>query len=373
MDRFLLIDDDANKGWAKVLNAVLLKEIDKEIEFEAALNKVEAEKFLKSEWNIIFLDLRFGESDYTNISPDKLSGANILKDLIRNKDSVNFATPVIVFTASRKIWNIDKMIDLGADSYFIKESPYDRPDDSFSKTNYTRLVKVIIEFLEVGKTRQHFWDRTKQIIQASQTSITNPNIRQRIEEKLFIGYAFLSGTNRAFELKNFMFAKEAFAFIVYFSLFEEISKECYEKNWGDINDIEWKIKGTNTYLVKKVNEFDDIIEVGIKWTGETYEKAVPLRRYDFINEEFEYKKWSDNRLSIREQIIGLLILKYKHPKGKILQFEELNKKRNMLDFIHSSPEAIMNETFKKNYDPSTAFEDCKNMFHFIYDILVIKA
>lgn len=274
-------------------------------------------------------------------------------------------------TASRKIWNIDKMIDLGADSYFIKESPFDRADNSFSMTNYNRLVKIVKEFLETGETRQYFWSRTKQIINKIKTSIPNTTIRQRIQEKLLIGYAFLSGTSREFELKNFLFAKEAFAFLVYFSILEEISKENYEKDWGDKNDFEWKIKGTTTYLVKKANKFDDIIEVGLKWTGETYDKADPLRVYDLSSNEFEYKKWSDNRLSIREQIIGLLILKYDYPKGKILQFEELNNYRNKLDFIHSSPEIIMNETFTKNYKKEVSLKLCSDMFEFIYKLLII--
>lgn len=373
MSKYLLIDDDAYKGWAQVLKAIIIKEIGPDVVIEAAIDKKEADIQLKKEWDVIFLDLRFGEGDYGRTRPEDLSGAKILRENIRNRNAVNFATPVIIFTASRKIWNIDRMIDLGADSYFIKESPYDQPDESFSQLNYLRFVKVIREYLDVGRKRKYFWNSTLQMIKSLNSTISNNNIRKRIEEKLLIAYGFLSGTSREFENTNFLFAKEAFAFLVYFSLFEEISKANYARNWKDKTDINWRILNTDEYLVKKVEDEDETIEVAIEKSGTSYKKANPIKKYHKDSDLVEYRKWTDNRLSIREQIIGLLILKYNYSADKIANFEKLNNKRNLLDFIHSSPTAILYETFRKNYNPILVSADCQNMFNFLFEILTFES
>lgn len=372
MTRFLLIDDDAQKGWEKVLIAVLKKEIDKEIVFVSAISIEEAKNSLLQEWDLIFLDLRFGELDHSIINPEALTGAQILKDLIRNKKSINFATPVITFTASRKIWNIDKMIDLGADSYFIKESPLQPLDESFSKANYKRLIKEIRKLLHSGFSRKIFWKKTADLINNIESKRIYPNIKKRIIEKLLIGFGLLSGTVREYERTNFLFAREVLAFIVYWSILEEISKSLYEKVWTDPRDYDWKIKDMDLYLVKKFSERR--VEIGIKksWIkskladGENttyFIEANPPIKID--DDDSQFRMWTDPRLSIRYQIIGLLVLKYKAPKEKILEFEHLDEIRNKVDFIHSDAVVIMNETFEKNYDPDTSLEDCQKMFDFI--------
>lgn len=372
MTRFLLIDDEAQKGWEKVLIAVLKKEIDKEIVFESAINIEEAKNCLLHDWDLIFLDLRFGELDHSIINPEEFSGAQILKDLIRNKKFINFATPVITFTASRKIWNIDKMIDLGADSYFIKESPLQPLDESFSKANYERLIKEIRKLLHSGFTRKIFWKKTVDLISTFESTEIYPNIKKRIIEKLLIGYGLLSGTVREYERNNFLFAREVLAFVVYWSILEEISKGLYEKVWTDPRDYDWKIKDMDVYLVKKISERK--VEIGIKKSrskgnfadGENttyFVEANPTIKID--DDDSQFRMWTDPRLSIRYQIIGLLVLKYKVPKEKVLEFEHLDEIRNKVDFIHSDAVVIMNETFEKNYNPDTSLEDCQKMFDFI--------
>lgn len=366
--RLLLIDDDANKGWHTVLDAILLKEISEDIVLEAALNKIEANEKLKSEWDIIFLDLRFGENDFNQMDPEKLSGALVLKE-IRQKGHINFATPVIVFTASRKIWNIDKMMDLGADGYFIKESPYDRLDSSFSKANYSRFIKLVKGLIRFGKSRKSIWHKTVCTIKSCNACIEIKNIRERIEEKLLIGYALLTGVTSEFESKNFYFARESLAYIVYWSILEEISKAFYERNWNDDRDYDWKIKNSTKYLVKKLDEFT--VEIGIikDKVDKFYKTAKNPLKVKQGDQDFE--RWTDPRLSIRYQIIGLLVLKYEN-KDFQKRFIGLNDLRNKQDFIHSSAEAIMNETFRKNYNEKRSFQDCYDIFLFIHDLLLIN-
>ena len=67
--KILLIDDEANLGWKEVLEKVLLKStpIDTAISYEEAEDKLDNEIF-----DLIFLDLRFGETDHSKISIKEL-------------------------------------------------------------------------------------------------------------------------------------------------------------------------------------------------------------------------------------------------------------------------------------------------------------
>ncbi|MFZ1799989.1 MAG: hypothetical protein WAU24_09010, partial [Chitinophagaceae bacterium] len=75
-----------------------------------AIDTIKNKKF-----DLIFLDIRFGEADHKAIDIHKMSGYKILTDEMRSSfKSLNFSTPVIVFTASNKVWNIIEMIEAGA-------------------------------------------------------------------------------------------------------------------------------------------------------------------------------------------------------------------------------------------------------------------
>jgi CheY-like chemotaxis protein len=369
--KFLLIDDEAEKGWARVLKALLVKEFGPETLLDYALDEKSAVDKLSNKWNLIFLDIRFGEGDHIErLNPGDFTGTRILVKHIRQESNPNFPIPVILFTASRKIWNIDYLKDLGADDYYIKESPIDLHDANFSQANYIRFVENIKEYLKLGYQRSNIWEKTIVLFNSIKKSVEHPNIRLRIQEKLKIAYGILTQHSNSFERKNLLYANEIMAFIVYYSILEEISKDAYEKDWQDRNEVEWKILGQEKYLVKIKDPLNDIIEVGIKQKDNIYVKADPPREISLDDNDKDYIFWSRNFLFIREQIYGLLILKYQFPLEVLTEFMELNKIRNDLDFIHSEPEVIFNQSFCKNYKPEVAYKDCLRMFEFIYRLLI---
>lgn len=142
----LLIDDNANKGWFKTIEFILRKRVvDASLgitlnvieSYEEAIAITDYQKF-----DVIFLDLRLydWEDNSFLITPiEKFSGTKLLKKI---KDE-NKGTQVIIFTASNKIWNIDSLKSLGADNYYIKESPEFIPNNNFSQENYNKLIHSI--------------------------------------------------------------------------------------------------------------------------------------------------------------------------------------------------------------------------------------
>ena len=130
--RILLIDDEAANGWKEVLEKILFNNEEINVALDISSAKIKLEE---SKYNLIILDLRFGESDHNTIDITTYGGYRVLKEFIRNDFyNLNYSTPVLLFTASNKVWNIFDMMEVGADDYYIKEHP-DFADTDFSKKN----------------------------------------------------------------------------------------------------------------------------------------------------------------------------------------------------------------------------------------------
>ena len=94
-----------------------------------------------SDYACILLDLRL-RSDEQGGFPENLwdlSGARVL-EFIRSKHPT---LPVIVTTASNKIWNYEGIMELGADAYWIKEGLDERRTDDESAQNYVQLLELV--------------------------------------------------------------------------------------------------------------------------------------------------------------------------------------------------------------------------------------
>ncbi len=144
----LLIDDEANKGWSDVLSKIFVgadfQFIEDHNDFKQFINEAET-KILNEEWDLILLDLRLNrmkeeKSDF--VATGKIqdySGAELLKKI----KAKNRGTQVIIFTASNKAWNMKVLLDLGADGYFIKESPELGFSNDFSEKNLENFMSDV--------------------------------------------------------------------------------------------------------------------------------------------------------------------------------------------------------------------------------------
>jgi CheY-like chemotaxis protein len=349
----LLIDDEANKGWKEILEKIFFKE---QI-IDVALNHQEAKELLeKKSYDLIFLDLRFGEIDHINLDLKNYGGYKVLNELIRkNFSCLNFSTPIMLFTASNKPWNIFEMFNYGVDEFYIKEHPERAGDIQFSQNNTKRLKENIVTLFELGKKRKEIWCKIDKVLKLIDQTINNKNIKNRINEKLRIGYALLFRKVNTLEKNVLLFNNEVNSFITFWSILEEVSHDFFGKK--NETEKEWIIKSNN---------------FKIQW----FEKDVLKSKFSTIKKEhnttidvFDIER--GNQVNLSNQIAALLRyrLDWNHQKVRSDFLIKLNGYRNEIDFIHSSTDNILNKEISKTYDSEAAFIKCSYMLDFILKLI----
>jgi CheY-like chemotaxis protein len=163
--RILYIDDMWNEGWLETLSNIFYgtagktvidninnlffhkNNIGEEIIFgindyknknDNSIIKAINKLIEDNKPEIILLDLRLKDEE-ENIRFESLSGQKILEE-IRNTD---IAIPVIIITASNKEWILQKMLENGANYFWIKEGFDDRRSFFDSIQNYKKLLDFI--------------------------------------------------------------------------------------------------------------------------------------------------------------------------------------------------------------------------------------
>ena len=135
--KILIIDDKANYGWKQLITKMFPFQgisIDTALDYDSALNQIE------NKYDIIFLDVRLSAEDHDNKNVVEFSGFKILKVIRKEFTAINFSTPIILLTATNKIWNIDAFRNYGVDAYYIKEHPNYIFDKETSKQNYLEKI-----------------------------------------------------------------------------------------------------------------------------------------------------------------------------------------------------------------------------------------
>jgi CheY-like chemotaxis protein len=238
--KILLIDDNADKGWTELLKEIVQKRIlsiGKKCDFETiqtfevADNKSDYEKY-----DIVFLDLRLKpEEDKPNavLPIEEYSGYKLLKKI----KAINQGIQVIILTASNKAWNMKRLLDEGADGYYIKESPDFNFPDSFSEQNYDEFKKCIEDCFE----RNHLKDifiKTR-ILKNTKLQIKNTNndrfadFKQVIKQNLNLAYILLKDKHSIdFAIFNYIQILETYC--NFFTLYNsENKKAIVYKNYLD--------------------------------------------------------------------------------------------------------------------------------------------
>ena len=367
----LLVDDLANKGWSEITKKVL-ELSDSDLQSISTVDG--AKKVLNEEkFDLILLDLRFGEKDHINHEIEQFGGYEILKSIKKDFNSINYSTPVILFTATNKIWNIHFMIEEGVDDFYIKEHPDYSYDTSFSKNNYLRFKNAFLNLLETGKQKYQIWKKIRSIITSG--TFYNDNIKGRVEEKLKIGYGILFRKVTNNEQEVLLFNKEVISFIVFFSILEEIAKDSFKDHWdkgknetGMKNNRDWKLQNDEIFIEN--NEIDKNkgnYKLGIKWIYDKKKYIKKIEKYE--PKKFKKKPRFSGIVNLREQIFAVLLLLKGWDSDKAKKFDSLNNYRNKNDFIHSSNRAIFKERLVKNQDDE-AYKKVVELINFIHDVLV---
>lgn len=230
--RILLIDDEADKGWAYVLKQLI---VTNEGDFNVISHKAKSyDDFTKEEhaqiengdYDLIFLDLRMNGAEEENVyRPDDFSGMNILKKIKEKQRGVQ----IIMFTASNKAWNLKALLDAGADGYYIKESPEYKFSLNFSIANYDALRENIEYCLQ--RTYLKKVDAQIKAIRKdfNKTHGDNTNFKNSIINQMELSYNLLNEQ------------RFAYAFISLYQVIELINDYYLDR---DANNV-WYIKETD--------------------------------------------------------------------------------------------------------------------------------
>ncbi|MCL5028477.1 MAG: response regulator, partial [Bacteroidetes bacterium] len=103
--------------------------------------------------DVILLDLRLfpAYDELHRHDVEKMSGALLLK-MLREE---YLGIPIIVTTASNKVWTYAKLIELGADAYWIKEGLDEKYDVNDSKSNpiFSFILSLLLKEFSNGKVK----------------------------------------------------------------------------------------------------------------------------------------------------------------------------------------------------------------------------
>ena len=218
----LLIDDEADKGWATVLSDICkganLELSQKRVNDFNELDEDIRNKIKSDYYDLIFLDLRLNGLNEEDIKrPEDFSGVKILQKI---KDKINRGIQVIILTASNKAWNMKILLESGADGYYIKESPEYAFPQSYSEKNAETLLDEIDICLERGYLKVLFRniERLKHILS---NTIFSESTNNRITKQLDVSYLLLNNAKTDEEF--------AYSYITLEAIFEIISAELLEK------------------------------------------------------------------------------------------------------------------------------------------------
>ncbi len=232
--KILYIDDEAEKGWVDILNKLIYNNGSNQIDV-LSISKGQSQKDIvkqiinkvqNEDWDLILLDLRLNDEDhyYQNQYPNyNYTGLKALKEI----KNINKGFQIIIFTASTKAWNYQRLTDLNADGLFIKPNPLFDNEESI-KHKLEEFISNINECFEKGFLKDIF-EKLQQLEKKSTDELNRKpknkklSINENILEKSKIHF------NSVDKLLNIFYYDLKWAFSSLMLLIEDIILEYYYK------------------------------------------------------------------------------------------------------------------------------------------------
>lgn len=368
MKEIILIDDLSNKGWKSVLEKSVVKDSG---QLRAFSDYESALKGISTKADLIFLDIRLSEEDHIKRNISEMSGFQLLRKTKEVFLSTNYSTPIILITASNKIWAVDEFKKYGVDAFYIKEHPDYGFSKESSRKNLEQLQSCFLSLIPRGEKRNEVWKRSKAIIERLNAhkyfneSSGYVNVKNRIVDKIKLGYASLFSEQKEIEKITLKTDDESLAFIIYWSILEEIVKGYSEKNnWAKHDKYsfsgKWKFRNNETFIHKEENT----ITVNPFWDSNIkkyVEKKIEL------TSNIDSNKYQTGFINLSEQVYALIYLFRIDVREA---FKNLNDFRNKIDYIHSSIETIYEEPVISKENQRKTFDNIIKMLELINTILV---
>ena len=262
-------------------------------------------------------------------------------------------------------------------SVYRKESPDYRFDKQTSRNNLENLQNVFKTLIIKGQNKREVWTLCNSIIQKVHASSyfktqekTYVNIKNRIIDKIKLGYYQLFQNQTILEKDILLSYNESLSFIIFWSILEEISKgftkisETWDSKFE--RNSNWKFKNGDYFILFENNEIR--INYGKNDNGDYIKKS-----FVFSVESSEYKKYSKSSIiNLSDQIYSLLSAYSKNNdefRQISNQFKALNRYRNETDFIHGSVINILTKDLLSHHAVKLAFLKNIELLKFLDTIL----
>jgi len=409
--KVLFIDDNYDKGWKEALEKLLPADIDAFGDVLKAMTHISSDDYQKYNiYDVVFLDLYMPNNE--NVFEIETS-----KKLLNALKNFNPSISIIIFTASNKAWNLRKLTELGADGYFVKESPENASISNFSYENFNSFKETIEKTVEKSHLLRKYWEAIvliknnylSEIIDKTNNSQDKYDtlFKSRIDERLSMFFGLLKQglEQNRFNEENFFFSDYELAFMTLWSTLNEIQEAYYKKvhrneqltffnehgeisshpNGRPINPIpgyNWRIKHQEQFLIKHEFELGEGEKNGflVLKKSKRFVSCLGISNKEPYYETVDNSENSKISRELANQIAFLILNKVQlnvHEKknGFLINLRNLNNIRNHLYLTHG--EGINKGYFSKtekekreeplcNINPE---EDIKLLFELISFLL----
>ncbi|WP_197026347.1 response regulator [Polaribacter sp. Hel_I_88] len=192
--KVLYIDDEAEKGWEEIFaeffgdkNNIYFDYLIEDFKnlTQDQLIKSSLQKIKEDDIDLVLLDFRLLPSDFITKNLEEVTGVKLLKEI----KELNSGIQVIIFSATNKIWNLQKLQDAGADGFILKESPENSSDINFTSRSVIRMIELIEDSLRKSFLKR-IYDRLKPLLKLVDSSIKKKpkNYNLNIQQTYLIKY-----------------------------------------------------------------------------------------------------------------------------------------------------------------------------------------
>ena len=292
--RILFIDDKADEGWGSLMQYIFKSagvdftyvdpspyknsENNCFTDFDGFI--AECKSHIGKRWDLIIIDLRLNpnaeDMDANSISPIKLSGFELI-DLFLNE---NKGYPIMVFTASNKIWNVDAAMKRGAISYYIKESPEFNHSISETRSQFDKFQQNVYNSFNRAYLQDIFSD-----IRTIKKTLSSDDLGDSIAKQLDLAFFLIT---KAETDEQF-----AFAYISLYQIVEIITEKLIIKiqSPSDSDAYNWELpNGSLIHDYKWDDENKSYTDIGeakttVKGTFPQWKKMAGLifQQWDIDN------------------------------------------------------------------------------------------
>lgn len=336
----LLIDDEVEKGWSDFFKELItpnqkfraIGENFKKLTVEEIIEKsiIEVETFYP---DAVILDLRLHDDDFDKKPPEGLTGIKILEKI----KSINQGIQVLAFTASNKIWNYQKLQQIGIDGFILKESPELSQDKHFTENAVETLKGNIEDALERKYLKEIFKKLSPLIkhvkflseLSAKSYSKKGYSLPQgRINENLVL----LESCESLLLLKQ---PELKFAFLQLILIIEDVVKTFYVDDEEENHFIE-KSMFEKIYVLKK--EYSKVLlrlEPENRWI-KFIDRGDVLFEINDDDNDYKHLNTKSDRTLFNYRLHSVLLFKYDILLGDSVKYSQLYSKRSKLSHPNNS-------------------------------------